>query len=134
VALHVDGLTAPTVVDGPMTDNVVAYVDQQLITVLKPGDVVVMDNLSSHRRAAMKTAIEDAGAELRYLPPYGPDLNPLEKAFSKLKAELRASELRTVPDLEEYLGQPLDAFSPEGCQNDSRNCGYPVASSGLEPL
>ena len=80
MALHVDGLTAPTVVDGPMTDNVFAYVEQQLITVLKPGDVVVMDNLSSHRRAAVKTAIEAAGAELRYVPPYGPDLNPIDNA------------------------------------------------------
>ncbi len=135
VALRVGGLTAPTVVDGPMNgDTFVAYVEQQLVKVLKPGDIVVMDNLSSHKRAAVKTAIEAAGAELRYLPPYSPDLNPIEKAFSKLKARLRAAALRTIPELEVALGQLLDAFSPEECQNYFRSCGYSLATARLEPL
>jgi transposase len=135
VALRVDGLTAPTVVDGPMTgDHFVAYVEQQLVKVLKPGDIVVMDNLSSHRRSAVKTAIEAAGAELRYLPPYSPDLNPIEKAFSKLKAKLRAAELRTIPELEDYLGKILDCFSAEECENYFISCGYQAATSDLEPL
>ena len=129
VALRADGLTAPTVVDGPMNgDTFVAYVEQQLAKVLTPGDIVVMDNLSSHKRAAVKTAIEAVGAKLRYLPPYSPDLNPIENAFSKLKAKLRAAALRTIPELETYLGQLLDAFAPEECQNYFRNCGYPVAT------
>jgi transposase len=135
VALRVDGLIAPTVVDGPMTgDCFVAYVEQQLVPTLRPGDIVVMDNLSSHKRAAVRTAIEAARAELRYLPPYSPDLNPIEKAFSKLKAKLRAAELRTIPELEQYLGKILDAFSPEECENYFRSCGYQAATPSLEPL
>lgn len=135
VALRIDGLTAPTVVDGPMTgDTFVAYVEQQLAPTLKPGDIVVMDNLSSHKRAAVRTAIEAAGAELRYLPPYSPDLNPIEKAFSKLKSKLRAAELRTIPELEEFLGNVLDCFSAEECGNYFISCGYPAATPSLEPL
>jgi transposase len=105
VGLRASGLVAPTVVDGPMTGDVfVAYVQQQLVPTLRPGDVVVMDNLSSHKRSEVRPAIEAAGAELRYLPPYSPDLNPIERAFSKLKAKLRAAEKRTVSELETYLG------------------------------
>ena len=82
--LRTGGLVAPTVVDGPMTGDVfVAYVRQQLVPTLRPGDVVVMDNLSSHKRAAVRIAIESVGAKLRLLPPYSPDLNPIERAFSK---------------------------------------------------
>jgi len=135
VALRCDGLTAPTVVDGAMTGDVfVAYVEQQLVPTLKPGDVVVMDNLSSHKRAGVQAAIESAGAELRYLPPYSPDLNPIEKAFAKLKARLRAAALRTISALQEYLGVVLDAFSPEECANYFRSCGYNAATPKLEPL
>ena len=135
VALRVSGLTAPTVVDGPMNGDVfVAYVEQQLAPTLKRGDIVVMDNLGSHKRAAVRTAIEDVGAELKVLPPYSPDLNPIEKAFSKLKAKLRAAEYRTIPALEKYLGEVLDCFSPEECQNYFASCGYPAATSSREPL
>jgi transposase len=135
VALRINGMTAPTVVDGPMTGDIfVAYVEQQLVKVLNPGDIVIMDNLSSHKRAAVKTAIEAVGAELRYLPPYSPDLNAIEKAFSKLKAKLRAAALRTIPELEDYLGKLLDAFSPEECENYFKSCGYPAATSEMEPL
>ena len=135
VALRLSGLIAPTVVDGPMTGDVfVAYVEQQLVPTLKAGDVVVMDNLSSHKRAAVRTAIESVGAELRFLPPYSPDLNPIEKAFSKRKAKLRAAEKRTIPALEKYLGEVLDCFSLEECQNYFVSCGYPPATTSREPL
>lgn len=129
VGLRSDGLVAPTVVDGPMTGDVfVAYVEQQLVPTLQPGDVVVMDNLSSHKRAAVRMAIESVGAELRYLPPYSPDLNPIEKAFSKLKAKLRGAKKRTIPALERFLGEVLDCFSPEECENYFKSCGYPAIS------
>jgi transposase len=135
VGLRTSGLIAPTVVDGPMTGDVfVAYVQQQLVPTLKPGDVVVMDNLSSHKRAAVKTAIESVGAKLRMLPPYSPDLNPIEKAFSKLKAKVRAAQKRTIPELEHYLGEVLDCFSTEECENYFVSCGYPPAKSIREPL
>jgi transposase len=101
VGLRTTGLVTPVVVDGPMTGyGFVAYVRQQLVPTLKSGDVVVMDNLSSPKRAAVRAAIESVGAKLRLLPPYSPDLNPIEKAFSKLKAKLRAAQRRTIPELE----------------------------------
>lgn len=134
VALTLGGLVAPTVVDGAMTgDLFVAYVEQQLAPTLKPGDVVVMDNLSSHHRAGVRAAIEAVGAELKYLPPYSPDLNPIEKAFSKLKSLLRTAAKRTIAELESYLGEALNAFTPEECANYFRSCGYP-ATAKLEPL
>ena len=134
VGLRPSGLIAPTVVDGPMTGDVfVAYVEQQLVPALRPGGVVVMDNLSSHKRSEVRKAIGKAGAELRFLPPYSPDLNPIERAFSKLKAKLRAAQKRTIPELEKYLGEVLDCFSPEECENYFISCGYP-ATSIREPL
>jgi transposase len=133
-ALRTTGLTAPTVVDGAMTGDVfVAYVRQQLAPTLRPGDVVVMDNLSSHKRSDVRDAIEAVGATLRYLPPYSPDLNPIEKAIAKLKARLRAVAKRTVRELENYLGVLCDAFAPDECRNYFRSCGYP-ATSPREPL
>ena len=134
-ALRAGGLTAPTVVDGAMTGDVfVAYVRQQLVPTLRRGDVVVMDNLSSHKRAGVREAIEAAGCALRLLPPYSPDLNPIEKAFAKLKAKLRSAAKRTVADLEDYLGEVLDAFGPQECRNYFRSCGYPDATLAREPL
>lgn len=128
-ALRLEGLVAPTVVDGAMTGDVfVAYVQQQLVPTLKPGDVVVMDNLSSHKRSAVRKAIEGAGAELRYLPPYSPDLNPIENVFSKLKAKLRAASKRTIAELEVFLGEFLDLLSAHECRNYFRHCGYRVAT------
>jgi len=135
VALTLQGLVAPTVVDGPMNGDIfVAYVEQQLVPVLKRGDIVVMDNLSSHKRAAVKTAIESVGAELRFLPPYSPDLNPIEKAFSKLKSLLRKVQKRTIRTLQNYLGAALDNFSPEECRNYFTSCGYNTAMPSREPL
>jgi len=129
-ALRSDGLSAPTVVDGAMTGDIfVAYVQQQLVPTLRPGDVVVMDNLSSHKRAAVRTAIEAAGCRLEYLPPYSPDLNPIEQAFAKLKALLRKAGERTVAGLWDFLGQSLDAFTPGECLNYFRHCGYTATPS-----
>lgn len=135
VAMRLSGLTAPTVIDGAITGEVfVAYVEQQLVPTLQPGDVVIMDNLSSHKRAAVRAAIESVGAQLRFLPPYSPDLNPIEKAFSKLKAKLRGAQKRTIPELEIYLGESLDCFSPQECENYFVSCGYPAAKSNRDPL
>jgi transposase len=134
-ALRCDGLTAPTVVDGAMTgDLFLAYVERQLVPARRPGDVVVMDNLACHKRAGVRAAIEAAGGELRLLPPYSPDLNPIEKAFSKLKARLRAAARRTVETLWGDLGEVLDEFRPGECHNYFRSCGYPAATLSREPL
>jgi transposase len=124
-ALRADGMTAPMVVDGAMTgDLFVAYVEQVLVPALRPGDVVVMDNLQVHKRVGAVRAVERAGCSVAYLPPYSPDFNPIENAFSKLKALLRAAERRTVDGLWEFLGQSLDAFTPTECRNYFRHCGY----------
>jgi transposase len=126
-ALRVDGLSCPLVIDGAVNgDLFVAYVEQQLVPTLRPGDVVVMDNLSSHKRARVREAIEGAGCTLLYLPPYSPDLNPIERAFSKLKALLRKAGERTVEGLWAFLGSALDLFSPDECRNYFRHSGYPA--------
>jgi transposase len=129
-ALRADGLTAPTVVDGAINGALFeAYVRQQLVPVLRPGDVVVMDNLAAHKRVGVRAAIEGAGSRLLYLPPYSPDLNPIEQAFAKLKARLRQAEQRTVEGLWGLLGRVLDEFAPAECQNYLRNCGYSATPS-----
>jgi transposase len=134
-ALRIDGIAAPIVIDGAVNgDLFVAYVRQHLVPTLRSGDVVVMDNLSSHKRTEVKTAIDAAGATLRYLPPYSPDLNPIENAFAKLKARLRAAGKRNVRELEDYLGELCDAFSPDECRNYFRHCGYTNATPSREPL
>jgi transposase len=127
-ALRAGGLTCPLVVDGAMTgDLFVAYVKQQLVPALKAGDVVVLDNLACHKRAEVREAIEGAGGTLLYLPPYSPDLNPIEPAFAKLKALLRKAGERTAEGLWDFLGRALDAFSPAG----GRACvRHPCACSG----
>jgi transposase len=124
-ALGLGGMTAPTVVDGAMTGDLFeAYVRQQLAPTLAAGDVVVMDNLAAHKRAGVAAAVEAVGARVVYLPPYSPDLNPIEKAFSKLKARLRAAAERTVGRLWDLLGRLTDAFGPQECANYFRSCGY----------
>ena len=124
-ALRADGLTAPMVIDGAMTgDLFVAYVRQVLAPAPRPGDVVVWDNLACHRRAEARAAVEAAGAEVRFLPPYSPDLNPIELAFATLKRLLEAAERRAVETLWSFLGAVLDAFGPEECRNYLRHCGY----------
>jgi transposase len=128
-ALRADGMAAPMVIDGAVNgDLFVAYVEQVLAPALRPGDVVVMDNLSCHKRAGVRKAIEAAGCGLLYLPPYSPDFSPIEKAFSKLKALLRKAARRTVEGLWPYLGEVLDAFAPQECRNYFHSCGYPPAT------
>jgi len=124
-ALRTTGLTAPTVLDGPMdSEFFLAYVEQQLVPTLHSGDVVVMDNLSSHKQVGVREAIESVGANLLFLPPYSPDLNPIELAYSKLKSLLRTHAERTVKDLWERLGKLVDEFTAEQCTNDFKHCGY----------
>jgi transposase len=124
-ALRSDGLVAPMVVDGAMNGDVfVAYAEQVLAPALRPGDVVVMDNLASHKRAAAVRAIERAGGSVAYLPPYSPDLNPIELAFAKVKARLRAAELRAIDKVEDFFGTVHDAFTAEECRNYIRHAGY----------
>jgi transposase len=126
-ALRADGLTAPMVVDGAMTgDLFVAYVKQVLVPTLRAGDVVVMDNLVCHKRVAVRQAIEGVGCTLLYLPPYSPDLNPIELAFSKLKGLLRSAGRRTIDGLWDFLGQALDAFTPDECRRYIQHCGYGI--------
>jgi transposase len=124
-ALRAEGFIAPLTVEGPINGAMfLAWVEQHLMPVLKPGDIVVMDNLSSHKVAGIRKAIEDAGAELRYLPPYSPDLNPIELAFSKLKKLLRDGAARTVDKLWELCGRILDQFTEVECRNYFQHCGY----------
>ena len=123
--LRRDGLIAPCVFDGAINGEAfLAYVEQVLVPTLRPGDVVIMDKLSSHRVAGVRQAIEGAGASLLYLPPYSPDLNPIEQAFAKLKALLRARALRTVGALWRALGDLVPCFSPDECANFLRHAGY----------
>jgi transposase len=123
--LRLGALTAPAVIDGPMdglTFN--AYVEQILVPTLKPGDIVVMDNLPAHKADGVRQTIEAAGATLRYLPPYSPDFNPIEQLFAKLKALLRKAAERSIEALWRRIGDLLDAFSASECANYFRNAGY----------
>jgi transposase len=124
-ALRISGLTAPMVLDGPMTGPAfLAYVEQVLVPCLKVGDIVVMDNLTPHRAAAVRAAIEPAGASLRLLPPYSPDYNPIENAFAKLKALLRKAAARTVEQLWTAIQDAIDAFSAREGANYFIAAGY----------
>jgi len=123
--LRLDRIDAPMVLGGPMNGVAfLAYVEQALVPTLKPGDIVIMDNLSSHKGIAVRTAIEAAGAALLYLPPYSPDFNPIEQAFSKLKAHLRKSAARTRDQLWRAIGVILERFTPQECKNFFLNAGY----------
>lgn len=124
-ALRQTGLTAPLVLDGPINgDAFVAYARDFLAPTLKPGDIVVMDNVSSHKVEGVREAIEGAGARLLYLPPYSPDLNPIENAFAKFKALLRKFKERTMDGLWKRIGSLIEAFTPNECGNYFRHCGY----------
>ncbi len=119
------GMVARMVLDGPINrDAFVAYVRQVLVPGLSPGDIVIMDNLSSHKAPAARDAIEAAGARLLFLPPYSPDFNPIEQAFSKLKAHLRKAAERTIHGLWDAIGRILDLYSPQECANYFANAGY----------
>jgi transposase len=123
--LRLGGMAAPMVLDGPMNgDAFLAYVSQVLIPELTPGDIVIMDNLPAHKVAGVRDAIEAAGAGLIYLPPYSPDFNPIEMAFSKLKALLRAAAARTIPDLWQAIADAIKQFKPDECRNYFQAAGY----------
>jgi len=123
--LRLSGMVAPMVLDGPINRIAFqAYVEQVLVPELSPGDIVVMDNLSSHKGSAVRQAIEAVGAKLLYLPPYSPDFNPIENAFAKLKTLLRAAAERTVEALWHRIGDLLDCFTPEECANYFAAAGY----------
>lgn len=124
-ALRWDRIDAPLVLDGPINGEwFTAWVEQALIPTLSPGDVVVLDNLGSHKGKAVRTAIRKAGAHLIFLPPYSPDLNPIEQVFSKLKTLLKKANTRTVEDTWRRIGLLLDHFSPTECSNYFRHAGY----------
>jgi transposase len=123
--LRDDAITAPLVIDGAMNGETFrAYIEQFLAPTLAHGDIVIMDNLPSHKVAGVREAIEARGASLIYLPPYSPDLNPIEQAFAKLKALLRKAAPRTVDALWNVIGESLSAFSPGECANYLADAGY----------
>jgi transposase len=126
--LRQSGIIAPLVLDGPMTGAAFrAYIEQALAQALKPGDVVVMDNLAAHKVSGIDKAIAAAGASILYLPPYSPDLNPIEQFFAKLKALLRNAAARSKEALWTATGQLLDLVTPSECQNYLANSGYEPA-------
>ena len=126
-ALRVDGLTANYVMDGAMNGvYFLAYVEQVLVPTLRKGDIVFVDNLPAHKVAGVEEVIEAAGATLRFLPAYSPDLNPIEQVFSKLKAALRKGAARTVARLMKLIGRLVKAFEPEECANYFGHAGYGV--------
>jgi transposase len=130
--LRHDRIDAPCVIDGPMTGELfLAYVEQFLAPTLSPGDIVIMDNLPAHKVKGVAEAITARGAELRYLPPYSPDLNPIEQMFAKLKALLRKAAARSIGTLWDTIGLLLDAFSPCECSNYLRNSGYVLPTRNL---
>ncbi len=123
--LKCDGLIAPWVIDAPMNRAIFeAYVETQLAPALKPGDVVILDNLSSHKSDKAEKIIRDKGAWLLFLPPYSPDLNPIEMAFAKLKSRLRATAARTIDDLWKAIGSICSLFTPDECSNYFAAAGY----------
>ncbi len=125
--LRTTGITAPFVLDGAMNGDILrAYVEPILIPTLSPGDIVVMDNLPCHKVAGIQEAINSREAQLLYLPPYSPDLNPIEQAFAKLKALLRKAGERTRDGLWNAIAQSLKLLSPDECRNLFRNSGYPT--------
>ena len=129
-ALRLGGLGAPAVFDGPIDNpTFLAYVEQVLAPSLAVGDVVVLDNLAAHKQPGVRTAIDAVGAQLRFLPPYSPDLNPIELAFAKLKAFLRAARPRSFDQVCALIAAALELFTPAECHNFVRHCGYRVPTA-----
>ena len=123
--LRCDGLTAPMILDGPIDgESFLAWVQQFLTPTLRADDIVLLDNLGSHKVEGVRTAVEAAGAILRYLPPYSPDFNPIEKLFSKLKALLRRAAKRSTDALWQEIGELLTTISPNECKNYFASSGY----------
>ena len=124
-ALRCDCIAAPCVIDGPINgESFLAYVEQVLVPTLKPGDIVIIDNLGSHKGKAVRRAIRAAGAKLFFLPPYSPDLNPIEQVFTKLKTLLRKAAERTVEATWQRIGALLPCFTSQECANYLTNAGY----------
>ena len=124
-ALRHDRITAPCVLDGPINGrSFLAYVEQFLVPALKPGDIVVLDNLGSHKGDAARKAIRAVGARMIFLPPYSPDLNPIEQVFAKLKTLLRKAAERSVETTWKRIGSLIKCFSPQECANYLKNSGY----------
>jgi transposase len=124
-ALRSDRIEAPCVIDGPINgQSFLAYVEQILVPALRPGDIVIIDNLGSHKGRAVRRAIRAAGAKLFFLPPYSPDLNPIEQLFAKLKTLLRKAAERTVEATWRRIGAILQTFTPQECANYLVNSGY----------
>ena len=124
-ALRCDELTAPCVFDGPINgQSCRAYIDQILVPTLRPGDIVIMDNLGSHKSIAVRDAIRAAGARLWFLPPYSPDMNPIEQTFAKVKHWMRMAQRRTIEETWRYLGRLIATVTPEECANYLQNSGY----------
>src|SRR5258708_7895816 len=129
-ALRHDGLGAPAVFNGPIDNpTFFAYVEQVLVPTLHAGDVVVLDNLAVHKQPAVRAAIEASGAQLRFLPPYSPDFNPIELAFAKLKAFIRAARPRTFDHVCDLIAVALGLFTPTECRNFVRHCGYRASTA-----
>jgi transposase len=127
--LRLEGLSATAVFNGPIDNaSFLAYVEQILVPTLQPGDVVVLDNLAVHKHPDVRTAIEWAGASLRFLPPYSPDFNPIELAFAKLKAFMRAARPRSFDQVCELVAAALGLYTATECANYIRHCGYRVAT------
>ena len=130
-ALRADRLVAPCVFNGPINgQSFRAYVEQQLVATLKPGDIVIMDNLGSHKSAAVRDLIRKAGARLWYLPPYSPDLNPIEQVFAKIKHWMRQEQKRTIEDTWRHIGVLVDTIGPQECSNYLANAGYASIKTG----
>jgi transposase len=128
--LRLDGLGAAAVFDGPIDNpTFLAYVEQVLVPTLQRGDVIVLDNLAVHKQPEVRAAIDAVGARLRFLPPYSPDFNPIELAFAKLKAFLRAARPRSFDHVCALIRAALALFSPTVCRNFVRHCGYRVATA-----
>ena len=124
-ALRCDRIDAPGVIDGPINgESFLAYVEQVLVPTLRPGDIVIIDNLGSHKGKAVRRAIRATGAKLFFLPPYSPDLNPIEQVFAKLKTLLRKAAERTIEDTWRRIGALLQTFTHQECANYFRNAGY----------
>jgi len=124
-ALRHDRIDAPCVLDGPINGQLfLAYVEQFLVPTLGKGDIVIMDNLGSHKGQAVRQAIRGCGARLLFLPPYSPDLNPIEQVFAKLKTLLRKAQERSLDATWKRIGSLLDAFPPHECANYLKNSGY----------
>jgi transposase len=126
-ALRYDRIVAPWLIEGPIDgESFRTYVEKVLVPTLREGDIVIMDNLGSHKGKAVRALIRSAGAKLFFLPKYSPDLNPIEQAFAKLKHSLRKAAARTVEAICAAIGEILETFTPEECTNYFKNSGYPL--------